>query len=69
MDIIVRCPYCVRLGEFMAMHATGDGRRVCAKCGHIVIPGSRTLRCPCDHCKAMAAFGLNGDSAKRLASA
>ena len=69
MDIIVRCPYCVRQDDFMPMDSTADGRCICRKCGHIVVPGSRTVRCPCEHCKAMEAFGLNVDSAKRLASA
>jgi DNA-directed RNA polymerase subunit RPC12/RpoP len=62
-DPVVRCPYCVRRGEFLAMDLTGDGRYVCSRCGHIVILGSRTLRCPCDHCKAMEAFVRDGQVA------
>jgi hypothetical protein len=60
VDIIVRCPYCVRLNEFMPMDAKRDGRCVCPNCGHVVIPGSKTLRCSCDHCKAMEAFVRDG---------
>lgn len=69
VDTIVRCPYCVRLDEFMPMDATGDGRCICPKCGHVVIPGSRTLRCLCDHCRAMEAFGLRRERALWPASA
>jgi len=56
VEPIVRCPYCVEVDDFMPMDATGDGRYTCPKCGHVVMPGSRTVRCPCIRCKAMEGF-------------
>ncbi len=51
-----RCPYCVWIDGFMLMNATGDGHFVCAKCGHVAIPGDRIFQCLCSHCEAMRAF-------------
>jgi DNA-directed RNA polymerase subunit RPC12/RpoP len=51
--MVVRCPYCVRLDDFMKMDAHGNGLYACAKCGRITIPESKNFLCSCRHCVAL----------------
>jgi hypothetical protein len=53
---IPRCPYCVRLDHFMLMSTTGNGKYVCAKCGHVAVPENKVFQCMCGHCEEMRAF-------------
>ena len=55
---VVRCPYCVAGKEFMPMIALADGAFVCAKCGHLAIPGSDDLKCHCRRCVELRALGF-----------
>jgi hypothetical protein len=50
------CPYCVVIDDFMLMSATGDGRFVCVKCGHVAVPGDKIFQCLCSHCEAIRSF-------------
>src|SRR6266545_7465445 len=42
---VVRCPYCVSGDHFRPMTADGTGRYVCAKCGHLAVPGDQNFVC------------------------
>ena len=67
--MVVRCPYCVRLNQFMKMDARGNGVYVCAKCRHMVMPESKRFRCGCDHCVALDAFKPQEERASLLTQA
>ena len=56
MVSLLRCPYCVLLTHFMPMDPTGDGRWVCSKCQHTVVPNNQAFECLCTHCARMRAF-------------
>jgi hypothetical protein len=47
---IVRCPYCVVGYEFRPMLHRADGRFICEKCSHIVVPSNAAFRCSCRKC-------------------
>ena len=55
---VLRCPYCVVGNEFMPMIALADGAFVCAKCGHLEIPGNEDLKCHCSRCVEFRALGF-----------
>jgi len=55
---VVRCPYCVVGNEFMPMIALADGAFVCAKCGHLEMPGHDDLKCHCSRCIELRALGF-----------
>ena len=55
---VVRCPYCVVGNEFRPMIALADGASVCAKCGHLEIPGNEDLKCHCSRCVELRALGF-----------
>jgi len=46
-----RCPYCVEDGQFKHMIGQGKGDWfICARCGHLAMPGNPHSRCTCAHC-------------------
>ena len=55
---VLRCPYCVVGNEFMRMIALADGAFVCAKCGHLEIPGKDDLKCHCSRCIELRSLGF-----------
>jgi hypothetical protein len=47
---IVRCPYCVLGDHFRLMLPKPDGRFICEKCSHLVMPWNAAFRCSCPNC-------------------
>ena len=45
-----RCPYCILDGTFLLMRKLAKERLICGHCGHIVIRGDGTFKCPCVKC-------------------
>jgi hypothetical protein len=56
-EAVVRCPYCVSGTEFVPLLALRDGAFVCAKCGHMTIPGE-DFKCHCSKCVDMRSLSI-----------
>jgi len=57
VEFVVRCPYCVAGKEFIPLRALADGAFVCAKCGHMTIPG-KDFQCHCSKCVEMRRLNI-----------
>ncbi len=51
--MVVRCPYWVIGEEFRPMVAHLDGRRICAKCGHLANTSDKDFKCCCPECSKL----------------
>jgi phage FluMu protein Com len=49
----IRCPYCVEGDHFKVMVGHFDGRYICARYGHVVLPDGPNLKCTCPKCREL----------------
>jgi hypothetical protein len=54
MEDDVRCPYCKQGTSHVLMIGDGEGRFICAPCGHVERRNAPDFRCFCDNCQDSA---------------